>query len=72
MASARCFGSASRLGLTEDQACRRVAVVRAARRVPEVFQMIATGELHMTGVAKLSKFMNDDNAHSLVDQAKNK
>ncbi|MEQ8570997.1 MAG: hypothetical protein RMA76_39060 [Deltaproteobacteria bacterium] len=60
------------LGLTEDQACRRVAVVRAARRVPEVFQMIATGELHMTGVAKLSKFMNDDNAHSLVEQAKNK
>ncbi|MEQ8566536.1 MAG: hypothetical protein RMA76_16605, partial [Deltaproteobacteria bacterium] len=60
------------LGLTEDQACRRVAVVRAARRVPEVFGMIATGELHMTGVAKLSKFMNDDNAHSLVEQAKNK
>ncbi|MEQ9536797.1 MAG: hypothetical protein RIU46_08635, partial [Deltaproteobacteria bacterium] len=60
------------LGLTEDQACRRVAVVRAARRVPEVFQMIANGELHMTGVAKLSKFMNDDNAHSLVEQAKNK
>ncbi|MEQ9501066.1 MAG: hypothetical protein RIT81_29635, partial [Deltaproteobacteria bacterium] len=51
------------LGLTEDQACRRVAVVRAARRVPEVFSMIANGELHMTGVAKLSKFMNDDNAH---------
>ncbi len=34
--------------------------------------MIATGELHMTGVAKLSKFMNDDNAHSLVEQARNK
>ncbi|MEQ8280258.1 MAG: hypothetical protein RKU31_41695, partial [Deltaproteobacteria bacterium] len=60
------------LGLTEDQACRRVAVVRAARRVPEVFELLATGELHMTGVAKLSKFMNDDNAHSLVEQAKNK
>ncbi|MEQ8278952.1 MAG: hypothetical protein RKU31_35065, partial [Deltaproteobacteria bacterium] len=60
------------LGLTEDQACRRVAVVRAARRVPEVFELLATGELHMTGVAKLSKFMNDDNAHSLVEQARNK
>ncbi|MEQ9539022.1 MAG: hypothetical protein RIU46_19890, partial [Deltaproteobacteria bacterium] len=51
---------------------RRVAVVRAAGRVPEVFELLATGELHMTGVAKLSKFMNDDNAHSLVEQAKNK
>ncbi|MEQ9502147.1 MAG: hypothetical protein RIT81_35080 [Deltaproteobacteria bacterium] len=60
------------LGLTEDQACRRVAVVRAARRVPEVFSMIAIGELHMTGVAKLSRFMNDDNAHSLIEQARNK
>ncbi|MEQ9496649.1 MAG: hypothetical protein RIT81_07315, partial [Deltaproteobacteria bacterium] len=50
----------------------RVAVVRAARRVPEVFSMIANGELHMTGVAKLSKIMNDDNAHSLVEHAQNK
>ncbi len=60
------------LGLTEDQACRRVAVVRAARRVPEVFELLATGELHMTGVAKLSRFMSDDNARSLVEQARNK
>ncbi len=60
------------LGLTEDQACRRVAVVRAARRLPDVFPMIANGELHMTGVAKLSRFMNDESAHSLVEQAKNK
>ncbi|MEQ9497565.1 MAG: hypothetical protein RIT81_11920 [Deltaproteobacteria bacterium] len=47
-------------------------MVRAARRVPEVFPPLATGELHMTGVAKLSKFMNDDNAHSLIEQAKGK
>ncbi|MEQ9500476.1 MAG: hypothetical protein RIT81_26615 [Deltaproteobacteria bacterium] len=40
--------------------------------MPEFFQMIANGELHMTGVAKLSKFMNNDNAHSLIEQAKNK
>ncbi|MEQ9496091.1 MAG: hypothetical protein RIT81_04510, partial [Deltaproteobacteria bacterium] len=47
-------------------------MVRAARRVPEVFSMIANAELHMTGVAKLSRFMNDDNAHSLIEQARNK
>ncbi len=39
------------LGLTEDQACRCVAVVRAALRVPEVFELLEAGELHMTGVA---------------------
>ncbi|MEQ8983899.1 MAG: HNH endonuclease signature motif containing protein [Deltaproteobacteria bacterium] len=60
------------LGLTEDQACRRVAVVRAAARVPDVLPLLASGELHMTGVAKLSKFMTDDNAHSLVEQARNR
>ncbi len=60
------------LGLTEDQACRRVAVVRAAQRVPEVFPLLASGALHMTGVAKRSKYMNDDNAHSLIEQAKSK
>ncbi|MEQ8570585.1 MAG: hypothetical protein RMA76_36980 [Deltaproteobacteria bacterium] len=46
--------------------------VPGGRDQPEHLGLLATGELHMTGVAKLSKFMNDDNAHSLVEQAKNK
>ena len=60
------------LGLTEDQACRRIRAVRAAAKAPEVLPLLESGELHLTGVSRLSKYMNEDNAHQLIERARNK
>ncbi len=42
------------LGLSEDQAYRRVACCRVAYRFPAVLSMIESGALHMSGLTKLA------------------
>ena len=39
-----------RLGMSEDEACRRVAAARIVRRFPTALGMIARGEIHLTGL----------------------
>ncbi len=59
------------LGLSSDQAYRRVAAARAGRRFPKICRMLAEGSLHMSGVAVLAKHL-DDGGEALVAAAAGK
>jgi hypothetical protein len=42
-----------RLGLSEDEACRRIEVARLGRRFPALFPLLASGEVSLTVAASL-------------------
>ena len=43
----------SRLGMSEDEACRRIDVARLARRSPALFPHLATGQISLSVAALL-------------------
>src|SRR5688572_3116702 len=43
----------SRLGMSEDEACRRIDVARLARRYPALFPRLATGQISLSVAALL-------------------
>jgi hypothetical protein len=43
----------SRLGMSEDEACRRIDVARLARRFPSLFPRLATGQISLSVAALL-------------------
>jgi len=55
-----------RLGFSEDEASRRVQSARAARRFPIIFEMIADGRLHMTGVRLLRRHLTPSTVNGLL------
>src|SRR5262245_32667250 len=55
-----------RLGLSEDEACRRIDVARLARRFPEIFEMLARGELSLTVAALLKPQLDEANHERLL------
>ncbi len=59
-----------RLGMSEDEAYKRIRVARMARRFPEIFEMVAQGELHLSGIARLAAHLKDDNHGILLKDAK--
>ncbi len=63
---AYCVGA---LGLSEDEAGRRIRVVRMARRFPQILAMIADGRLHLSGVCLLAPHLTHDNAAELLAAA---
>jgi hypothetical protein len=60
---AYCTG---RLGLSEDEAYRRIEVARLARRVPMIFQLIAEGRLSLSAAALLKPHLLASNLPELV------
>ncbi|MET0409856.1 MAG: HNH endonuclease, partial [Polyangiaceae bacterium] len=56
----------SRLGLSEDEACRRIDVARLARRFPEVYPLLADGSLSLSVVAMLKPHLGDDCSGELL------
>jgi hypothetical protein len=61
-----------RLGLSEDEACRRIEVARLARRFPALFPRLASGELSLTVAAMLKAHLSPDNEARLLDAVKGK
>lgn len=59
------------LGLSEDQAFRRVRCAKAAARYPKALEMLAKGELSPSGLAKLATFLTSENHEQLLDEARN-
>ncbi|MEQ9504103.1 MAG: hypothetical protein RIT81_45020 [Deltaproteobacteria bacterium] len=59
------------LGLSSDQAYRRVAAARVGRRFPMVLRMIEEGAQHMSGVAVLAKHL-DEGGEALIEAAAGK
>ena len=61
-----------RLGMSEDEACRRVAAARIVRRFPMALGMIARGEIHLTGLLLLRDHLNAERAEELLREAAGK
>jgi len=60
------------LGMSEDQAFKRIQAARAMRRFPVVAMAVAEGRLHLTAVVRLAPHLTDDNVEQLVAEASGK
>jgi len=60
------------LHLSEDAAAKRIQAARAARRFPVIFQALADGRLHLTGVGMLAPCLTPENAADLLATASHK
>jgi 5-methylcytosine-specific restriction endonuclease McrA len=58
-----------RLGMGEDEACRRVAAARLVRRFPVALGMIERGEIHLTSLLLLREHLTDENHEELLGTA---
>src|SRR6516165_6668350 len=61
-----------RLGMGDDEACRRVAGARLVRRFPIALGMIERGELHLTALLLLRDHLTDENHRELLCAASGK
>ena len=61
-----------RLGMSEDEACRRVAAARIVRRFPMALGMIARGEIHLTGLLLLRDHLTPERGEELLREAAGK
>jgi len=60
------------LRLSEDAAKRRIQAARAARQFPALFQAIAEGRLHLTGVCLVAPHLTIENSRALTEAASHK
>jgi len=60
------------LGMSEDQAFKRIRAARAVRRYPVVAAAVAEGRLHLIGVVLLAPHLSEENAEELVAEASGK
>jgi hypothetical protein len=60
------------LGLSEGEAYNRIEVARAARRFPVIFDMLATGAVHLTTVRRLAPHLTPDNHREVLESARGK
>jgi 5-methylcytosine-specific restriction endonuclease McrA len=58
-----CLGE---LKMSEDVACRRIRAARAARRFPQIFDALADGRIHLTGISLLAPHLTEENAEGLL------
>jgi hypothetical protein len=61
-----------RLGMSEDEACRRVTAARLVRRFPVTLGMIERGEIHLTGLLMLRDRLTDEGGEQLLRAAAGK
>ena len=57
------------LHMSEDEAYLRIRAARAARRFPAIFELLADGRLHLSGVVLLAPFVTTENAAELLEAA---
>src|SRR6185503_2987491 len=60
------------LGMSEDEAFKRIRAARALRRYPVVAAAVAEGRLHLTAVVLLAPHLTDETAEQLVAEASGK
>jgi hypothetical protein len=61
-----------RLGMSEDEACRRVAAARLVRRFPVALDLIERGEIHLTGLLMLRDHLTPEGGEQLLRAAAGK
>lgn len=57
------------LHLADDAALKRIRAARIARRYPQIFEMIADGRLHLSGVVMLAPHLTDKNVDGALAAA---
>ncbi|MBZ0235508.1 MAG: hypothetical protein K8M05_24475 [Deltaproteobacteria bacterium] len=57
------------LHFAEEVAFKRIRAARTARRFPAIFEAIADGRMHVTGVVMLAPHFRDDNVEELLAAA---
>jgi hypothetical protein len=60
------------LGMSDDQAYKRIRAARAVRRFPVIGTAVADGRLHLSGVLLLAAHLSEENADELVAEASGK
>ena len=55
-----------RLHLSDAEAYLRITAARLSRRFPPVLAMLADGKLHLSGIAKLSPHLTDENSEEVL------
>ncbi len=61
-----------RLFYSEDEALRRVRVARLAARIPRCLKELESGAIHLTGLFVLSQHLTDENADTILGEARGK
>lgn len=61
-----------RFHMSESTAAKRIGAARAARRFPVILDMVARGELHLSGIHRLKAHLTDDNHRELLHRAKHR
>lgn len=61
-----------KVGYSRSAAGRRVAASKAARSYPSVLTMLERGDVHLTAVAMLQRYLTSENHESLLRRAKGK
>jgi hypothetical protein len=61
-----------RLGMSENEAFRRVTASRLARRYPVVLDMLAEGDIHLCALGALRDYLTKENHRELLAQAAGK
>jgi len=56
-----------RLGLSEDEACRRIDVARLAHKHPSLYPRLASGQVSLSVAALLKHHINDRNEDTLLE-----
>jgi hypothetical protein len=57
------------LHLSADAAFTRIRAARAGRAFPQIFDAIADGRLHLSGVVLLAPHLRDDNVDHLIEES---
>jgi hypothetical protein len=60
------------LRYSEDEAFRRVAAARLVRRFPALWDAVAAGELHLTGLLMLGPHLTDENIRQILLRARHR
>src|SRR5690349_14645830 len=57
------------LHMSEDVAYKRIRVARAARRFPVIYDGLAEGRLHLSGLVLLAPYLMSSTANELLESA---
>src|SRR2546422_9317819 len=60
------------LGFSEDVACNRINVARAARRLPIILEVLRSGKVHLAGLRLLAPHLTAENQEKLLAEATGK
>src|SRR6267378_7259541 len=64
-----CVGE---LGFSEDVACNRIDLARAARRIPVILEALRSGQVHLAGLRLLAPHLTTENQETVLAEAAGK